>query len=75
MITSLCPSDETLSPLGIDQVGIRLPDAVGSLPSSETSDATVCQEVSLLVTWPIFDIMLSLSLQSQEGAVMLQQAG
>lgn len=34
------------------------------LPSSETSDTTVCQKVSLPLTWPIFDIMLCLSLCS-----------
>lgn len=62
--TFWCPPDETLTPLGIDRAGTGLPDAAGSLPSSETSDAAVCQEVSLLVRRPIFDIMLSLSLYS-----------
>ena len=31
---------------------------------SETSDTAVCQMLSLPLTWPIFDIMLSLSLHS-----------
>lgn len=66
MITSLCPLLETLPALGLDQAGTRLPDAVGSFPSSETSDATAYQEVSLLVTWPVLDIMLSLPLNSPQ---------
>lgn len=65
VITSLCPQDETLSPPDINQAGIQLPVAVGFfLLSNETSDATVCQEVSSPMTWPILDIMLSLSLHT-----------
>lgn len=65
IITFLCPPDETLSAPGINQSGIELLVAMGFfLLSSETSDASVCQEVSSPVTWPIFDIMLSLSLHT-----------